>query len=297
MPPPTQEEKGCEIVRKINAGVHHRAIDFSVEACSTIPVNQISHEGFSALSRNIVAEIFSETGIPDDEATRGCWNAMAGKILPKAVLEMQTLQFHVKWSRITQKLGIVKNIYEAAMQAVTCRMIKEDADISKNLNITGQPRQSTEADNSFSSGQPRESVEKAETDDVPLRSIAPSSIKEHSPGPESQQGGDPDKEPDLQLSSDTIRNYARQMKVLGKRLPSPDQKFVRRVRRDMRRFANLADERENEMAHNHPSVLFRPSSPSEHAPQASSIDLSVVTRCSGREPSERMAQSQKAFES
>ncbi|UZP41677.1 hypothetical protein NXS19_009493 [Fusarium pseudograminearum] len=197
------------------------------------------------------------------------------------------------------------------MQAVTGRMIKGDIDISKSPDpeTNNQPRQSTEMDESYSTGQPRESIEtdepdsslpdqseaiemcdgsqiasdesgsaskepigKFETNDIPLRSIAPSSIKERSPDLESQQGGDPETEPNLQLNSDTIRDHARQMKVLGKRLPSPDQKFVRRVRRDMRRFANLADERENEMAHNHPSVPSRPSSTSEHS-QASSIDL------------------------
>ncbi|EKJ75299.1 hypothetical protein FPSE_04488 [Fusarium pseudograminearum CS3096] len=433
---PTQEEKGAEIVRKINARLNPREIDFSVDACSTIPVNQITSLSALAFSENIVAEIFREAGIPDDEATQSCWNAMAEIIMPRSLLQIKELQYHIEWGNVVHKLNIMRsirevtgmpacmgaqyltvviaavvyrkiqperlwstkrkkdfveffgnlsgmqwlpiaiqvyervqdrafaielddratepkvrhelihgkifiivttkkpqtNIYEAAMQAVTGRMIR-DIDVSNNPdpNTNNQPPQSTEAVEPYSTGQPRESIEtdepdssssdqseameicdgssspgqsqhptdreeckdtvpgrpldenvsaksgsaskepigKSEPDEVPMGSIA-SVIVEDSPETEPQQHQSLEPHtPD----SKTLRGHARQMKALGKRLPSPDQRFVKRVRRDIRQFAKLSDQKEEEMVLERESMRSRNPPSSEHAPQARSIDL------------------------
>ncbi|KAM0419202.1 hypothetical protein ACHAPD_002756 [Fusarium lateritium] len=129
------------------------------------------------------------------------------------------------------------NIYEAAMQAVTRQTMKNDASAiyCHNLDIKDKPQKS---------------IENAESEDL-------------------------ETQPDSQLNSDTLRDHALQMKEFGKRLSSPDQKFVRRVQRDIRRFANLADKKKNEMALEHSSATSRPSSSSGFGPDigSSSIDL------------------------
>ncbi|OBS21555.1 hypothetical protein FPOA_07891 [Fusarium poae] len=181
------------------------------------------------------------------------------------------------------------NIYETAVQEVTRRVVKTDDNIisDHNLNIKDQIRKSIENDESnqlrksvevvesefISFDQPQELVEKVECHHVPLESVPPS-IEKQSLDHKTQHEKDLESQPDIQLTSNTLRDHARQMKEFGKRLSSPDQKFVRRVRRDIRRFANLADEKENEMALEHASATSRPSSSSGFGPDADrSVDL------------------------
>ncbi|KAM0239397.1 hypothetical protein ACHAPO_003373 [Fusarium lateritium] len=170
------------------------------------------------------------------------------------------------------------NIYEAAMQAVTRQTTKNDASsiYGHNLDIKDEPRKSIEdAESGISTSQQLlGGFRKVEFASAHLEPVPPN-VKEQGLDPESQHEEDRETQPDSQLNSDTLRDHARQMKEFGKRLPSPDQKFVRRVRRDIRRFANLADEKENEMALEHSSATSRPSSSSGFGPDtgSSSIDL------------------------
>ncbi|KAI6752118.1 hypothetical protein HG531_006814 [Fusarium graminearum] len=123
---------------------------------------------------------------------------------------------------------------------------------------------SAESDSAF-----KGPIGKTETDDVPLESIPPV-IVEDSPETEPQQHQNLEPHtPD----SKTLREHARQMKALGKRLPSPDQRFVNRLRWDIRQFANMADQKEEEMVLERESMRSRNPPSSEHAPQTSSIDL------------------------
>ncbi|RGP68875.1 hypothetical protein FSPOR_5081 [Fusarium sporotrichioides] len=151
------------------------------------------------------------------------------------------------------------NIYEAGMQEIVRQIIGQGDDA-----ITSHSSDSLEKS--------RKSIEKVESDSTPLESVAPS-IKQ-SPDPEDQHDESLETQPDRQINSDTLCDHARHMKVLGKRLASPDKKFVRRVRRDIRRFADLTDERENETELEHPSGPSRPPSSREFGPDAGNrIDL------------------------
>ncbi|KAG8669329.1 hypothetical protein FPOAC1_008721 [Fusarium poae] len=389
---PDQRAKNREeIVRKINAGLNPREIDFSVEACGAIRVNRIFPGKVSELSKSIMAEIFYETGIPEDHDSE-CWNVMRLRIGMGRLLQITNLQRHVTWRHIMSKYVKMKhdravtgmptcmpatdlafiiaavvfrgirpeqttpiehkisfleffghlngmqwlpiaiqvydqikecpfaielnqkttvpmvrrerisiyvtivtakkpetNIYEAAMQEVTRRVIGIGDNIisDHSLNIKDQIRKSIENEEcnqpweavkavefqSFSSDQPQELVGKVECHHVPLESVPPS-IEKQSLDHKTQHEKDLESQPDIQLTSNTLRDHARQMKEFGKRLSSPDQKFVRRVRRDIRRFANLADEKENEMALEHASATSRPSSSSGFGPDADrSVDL------------------------
>ncbi|KAM0353218.1 hypothetical protein ACHAO7_000141 [Fusarium culmorum] len=408
----SRRTKGYAIVQKINAGLHHREIDFSADACRDMPVNQIAPGKDLSLSQSIVTEIFHETGIPMDESSQQCWDKMAEKVMPR-LLCITKLQYHPKWNTVMHKLDRMKalpsqgdryayenkndfveffgknngmqwlpitikvhqqvgnhvvaieldqkaiepkvrfekingmnvaiittkkpptNSYEAAMQAVTRRMIKGDIDVSNNSNPNTnsqpqpqpQPQPSPDRDSSCSSeqlresietnepnsfpsgqsesveicdgpsspersqhstdreesqhdmlgrrldtivyGQPRHSIGQAEPDEVPMGSIA-SVIVEDSPENEPQQHQNLEpRTPD----SKTLRGHARQMKALGKRLPNPDQRFVKRVRRDIRQFAKLSDQKEEEMVLERESMRSRNPPSSEHASQASGIDL------------------------
>ncbi|KAK6701991.1 hypothetical protein SNK04_011894 [Fusarium graminearum] len=123
---------------------------------------------------------------------------------------------------------------------------------------------SAESDSAF-----KGPIGKTETDDVPLESISPVIVED---SPETEPRQHQNLEPHTP-DSKTLREHARQMKALGKRLPSPDQRFVNRLRRDIRQFANMADQKEEEMVLERESMRSRNPPSSEHAPQTSSIDL------------------------
>ncbi|KAF4999586.1 hypothetical protein FGRMN_2334 [Fusarium graminum] len=48
-------------------------------------------------------------------------------------------------------------------------------------------------------------------------------------------------------NSNTLREYAREMRRLGKRLATPDRETIKRVRKGLRRFADHADRKDNDM--------------------------------------------------
>jgi hypothetical protein len=53
--------------------------------------------------------------------------------------------------------------------------------------------------------------------------------------------------PDPRIDNDTLREYAREMKRLGKRLSSPERATVKRLRRGISEFADHADMRDQDM--------------------------------------------------
>jgi hypothetical protein len=121
--------------------------------------------------------------------------------------------------------------------------------------------------------QPRQSIVKAESDTAPLESIPPS-IAEENLDIESQHDQDLESQHDDPPNSETLRGHARQMKQLGKRLASPDRALVKRMRRDVRYFANLTDQKEHEMTLERGAMHSRSSSSSGYDPQTSgNIDL------------------------
>ncbi|KAM0206227.1 hypothetical protein ACHAQD_012493 [Fusarium lateritium] len=56
--------------------------------------------------------------------------------------------------------------------------------------------------------------------------------------------------PDHDVDNETLREYAREMRQLGKRLPSSERATVKRLRRGITKFANHADKKDQDMRSN-----------------------------------------------
>jgi hypothetical protein len=104
MAKPDQEAQNAdEIVQKINAGLGAREVDFSVDACLKIPIDRLAAGTTNLLSQSIVAEIFHETGLQRNQASR-CWDEMVERIMLRKMLQMATLQQNFKWNPVIQRL-------------------------------------------------------------------------------------------------------------------------------------------------------------------------------------------------
>ncbi|RGP81498.1 hypothetical protein FLONG3_367 [Fusarium longipes] len=327
---PDQEARnGDEIVRKINAGLGPRDIDFSVDACPSIPIEKISLDAIDRLCQNIVAEIFHETGVKRNQA-RQTWNDMAERIMLRMMLQIRTLPQHFKWSAIPQRIDVIRSIHKATNKPVSMpapdlafiiaaivfrKMQVEHPNVKKlfieffgdfngmrwlpvaikvHKQINGRPLV-IELDQKAT--EPRVRLTKIDARKVAIVTVRepPKNIYETAmqevvrqmtneenrviPGDapdaknqprKSTEKADPDSEychdktlksqPDQPPNSETLRDHARQMKQFGKRLASPDQAFIRRVRRDMCQFANLTDEKEKEASLERDEMLSKLSS-------------------------------------
>ncbi|KAF5673879.1 hypothetical protein FHETE_3266 [Fusarium heterosporum] len=322
------QQKGIEIVKKINRRVHILEIDIGVDTCSEIPTDFIIPERVYALSWGIVTEIFRAAGIQKQQAIK-CWEQMIDEVANSSLLLATSLADYPGYQKLRfnmedalalkpttdESVSLSAPYLATAIAAIAFRklgpldlepqtqkdflwlfgemnvvqwlpiaikvfhrtegcpfIIELDQDVEEpivrqghwhrngvwavrtkrpepniyeaiirdaiGITTTGDDKMSITEDQD-KHDQPLPSIEEPGPEDELLPSIKrtkPVAMESASMNSANQD-----------IDSNTLREYSREMRRLGKRLASPDREIVKRVRKGIRRFADHADKKDEDM--------------------------------------------------
>ncbi|SPJ72820.1 uncharacterized protein FTOL_02549 [Fusarium torulosum] len=252
-PPQKDSDIGSRIVFMINLGMKVRNI--GIDVCPKMPVNELIREKTIEFCQGIVAEIFEAAGVRKEQA-RQCYDEMVNRVMNGGFLKATTLANYGGWKiaclpasllasaiavvdfrKLRPRSGKVSQAHRDftrmfgdmnVMQwlPIAIRVFKRTEGRPFVIEIDQEEDTKPMIVPSNACDRPLSSVENAER--APSKSTLPST-------------------PDPTIDNDTLREYAREMKKLGKRLASPERATVKRLRRRISEFADHADKKDQDM--------------------------------------------------